>query len=66
MNKYEKIAGGGVMKDKIKEVQAEIENFLFWFYHRNYDESSGELRDLYNAIDHYVDEVMDLEESEVV
>ncbi len=51
------------MGNKIKEVQAEIENFLLWYYHKNYDESTGKVRDIYNAIDHYVDEVMDLEQS---
>ena len=49
------------MEDKVKEIQAEIENFLLWYYHKNYDESTGEVRNLYDAIDHYVDEVMDLE-----
>jgi len=53
------------MEDKVKEVTAEINNFLLWYYHKNYDESKGEVRNLYDAIDHYVDEVMDLE-SEVV
>ena len=48
-------------EDKVKEVTAEIGNFLLWYYHKNYDESTGELRNLYDAIDHYVDEVMDLE-----
>jgi len=51
------------MEDKIKEVQAEIENFLFWFYHRKHDESTGEVRDLYDFIHFYVNEVMDLEQS---
>tara|TARA_R110001583_G_scaffold177781_1_gene333421 strand:- start:859 stop:1143 length:285 start_codon:yes stop_codon:yes gene_type:complete len=50
-----------VMEDKVKEVTAEINNFLLWYYHKNYDESKGEVRNLYDAIDHYVDEVMDLE-----
>ena len=49
------------MEDKVKEIQAEIENFLLWYYHKNYDESKGEVRNLYDAIAHYVDEVMDLE-----
>jgi hypothetical protein len=54
------------MGNKVKEVQAEIENFLLWYYHKNYDESTGEIRNiydgnLYDAIDHYVNEVMDLE-----
>jgi len=53
------------MEDKVKEVTTEIDNFLLWYYHKNYDESKGEVRNLYDAIDHYVDEVMDLDKSEV-
>ena len=49
------------MEDKVKEVTNEINNFLLWYYHKNYDESTGKVRNLYDAIDHYVDEVMDLE-----
>jgi len=53
------------MEGKIQEIQSEIENFLLWYYHKNYDESTGEVRNLYDAIDQYVEEVMDIE-SEVV
>ena len=46
------------MREKeVKEIQAEIGNFLLWYYHKNYDESTGEVRNLYDAIDHYVSEV---------
>jgi hypothetical protein len=53
------------MEDKVKEVTAEIDNFLLWYYHENYDESKGEVRNLYDSIYQYVDEVMDLDKSEV-
>ena len=49
------------MEDRIRVIHDEIENFLLWYYHKNYDESTGEVRNLYDAIDHYFDEVMDLE-----
>ena len=46
------------MREKeVKEIEAEIGNFLLWYYHKNYDESTGEVRNLYDAIDHYVSEV---------
>ena len=49
------------MENKVKEITAEIENFLLWYYHKNYEESTGKVREIYDAIDHYINEVMDLE-----